>query len=138
MSFKTNCLLSIGFFIILVSIILYQIREDLSSYDPVLHKLKHKCRDVHPIIPKIELYEGNKSYTINKEKIYLCLKDKDGKYYNTNMLVYVFLHEVAHILCDEVGHTEKFARIFDELLEKASKLGVYDFNIPIIDDYCEY
>jgi len=131
-------MLSIAFLIILVLIITYQVRENLSSFDPVLKQIKHKCKDVHPIIPRIELYEGKKSYTINKEKIYLCLKDKNGKYYNTNMLVYVFLHEVAHILCDEIGHTAKFARIFDDLLEEATRLGVYNPNIPIIDDYCEY
>lgn len=138
MNFKTNCFLSSIFIVILVFIITYQIREDLSSFDPVLKHIKYKCRDVHPIIPKIELYEDSKSYTINKEKIYLCLKDKNGKYYNTNMLIYVFLHEVAHILCDEIGHTRKFSDIFDNLLQEATKLGIYDPNIPIVDDYCEY
>lgn len=137
MRLKSSSIFSIFFILILVLIIVYQIREDLTTFDPVLRKVKIRCADVHPIIPKIELYEGNKSYTINKEKIYLCLKDKNGQYYNENMLTYVFLHEVAHILCDEIGHTEKFSRIFDTLLEKATKLGIYDPNIPIIQDYCE-
>ena len=45
----------------------------------------------------------------------MCLKDKNGKYYDDNMLNYVALHELAHVLCDEIGHTDKFYAIFDEL-----------------------
>jgi hypothetical protein len=48
------------------------------------------------------------------------------------MLTYVGLHELAHVLCDEVGHTAKFYQIFDELLDKAHQMGLYDPSIPII------
>ena len=39
-----------------------------------------------------------------KQKVYLCLKDENNEYYNDNMLIYVALHELAHVLCDEIGH----------------------------------
>ena len=54
------------------------------------------------------------------------------------MLLYVLLHEISHVICDEVGHTEKFSEIFDAVLEEATKMKIYDPNIPIINDYCQY
>ena len=46
------------------------------------------------------------------------------------MLVGVAVHELAHAVCDEIGHTPKFWKIYDELLEKATKLGFYNPSIP--------
>jgi hypothetical protein len=90
------------------------------------------------LLSKISLYKGNKSYTINKEKIFLCLKDENDKYYDTNFLVYVFLHELTHTFCPEIGHTKLFEDMFEELLDEAVKEGVYDPSKPLISDYCEY
>jgi hypothetical protein len=67
----------------------------------------------------------------------LCLKDKNGEYYDKNMLIYVLLHEISHSLCDEVGHTKKFNEIFNALLKEAVKKGIYDENKPIIQNYCQ-
>ena len=84
------------------------------------------------------MYKGDKSYTINKEKTFLCLYDKNGDYYPVNQLVYVLLHEISHALnTKDVGHTDNFNKIFDELLDKATQQGVYNPSIPIIQDYCE-
>lgn len=115
-----------------------KIVEHFRQQDPMLHIIKNKLRITFPDIDSVVLLEGEKSYTINKEKVYLCLKDKDGKYYNENMLVYVTLHELSHVRCDEVGHTEKFHKIFEEVLDTATKNGLYNPSIPIIQDYCEY
>ena len=85
---------------------------------------------------EISFYKGNKSYTINKEKVFLCLKDKSGSYYDMNTLIFVTLHEISHSLCDEIGHTSKFNKIFDELLKKAVEMKIYNDKIPIVQDYC--
>jgi hypothetical protein len=66
------------------------------------------------------------------------LKDENNKYYDTNMLVYVLLHEISHSICDEVGHTKKFHLYFHELLKKAIEMKVYNPDIPIIKNYCLY
>lgn len=109
-------------------------------FDRSIHSFKNKLEPLNKrdILKEIKILKGNKSYTINKQKIYLCLKDKDGRYYNDNNLLFVLLHEISHSICDEIGHTEKFYQIFNELLEHASINGVYDTSIPMISDYCDY
>lgn len=91
------------------------------------------------IMSEIKLLEGPKSFTINKKEIYLCLKDRKlgaENYYDYNSLIFVTLHEIAHVLCDELGHTKKFQMIFKELLEHASSLGLYDETKPFVKNYC--
>ena len=90
------------------------------------------------ILNEISLSTGNKSYTLNKENIYLCLKDENNYYYEDNMLKYVLLHEISHSICDEIGHTTKFNEIFKALLDKAVEMKIYDPTIPIIKNYCLY
>ena len=106
---------------------------DKKKYSGLLSNLNNEN-----IMEKISLYKGNKSYTINKEKIFLCLKDENDEYYDTNFLVYVLLHELSQVICDEIGHTQKFEDTFKELLDEAVKKGVYDQSKPIISNYCEY
>jgi len=80
----------------------------------------------------IPIYKSSgTSYTINKSKIYLKLTDRNGEYYSNNTLIYVLLHEISHMLCDDIGHTENFHIIFRDLLLEAEKVGIYDPYIPI-------
>ena len=122
----------------LIVYLIYRQIEDYSSPVDLIETLRTRLDVVHPGIRDIPIKKGEKSYTINKQKIYLCLTDKDGKYYDENMLTYVLLHEFAHVLCDEQHHTDKFYRIFDDLLDRATAAGVYDPSKPIVKDYCEY
>lgn len=143
---------------IIVGVVLWlsvtQIREQHLKNDPMLYKVREKIDPLFSnglsftgdleylndrnVLSEVEFFWGDKSYTINKEKIYLCLVDEKGDYYDLNTLVYVVLHELSHVLCDEIGHTEKFHYIFKELLQQADKAGVYDPSVPIIANYCMY
>lgn len=132
-------------FIVFVSIIILlflmytQVEEYYSQLDPKLNHIKALLCKVHPAAKDLELYEGEKSYSINKEKIYLCLKDKDKSYYNMNTLIYVALHELAHCINKkDVGHTPEFHNTFNALLARATTIGIYNPNIKIPTDYCEY
>ena len=113
------------------------IKEHHLQDDPMLFKLKEIIEPLHPDLKNLKLYKGNKSYTINKDKIYLCLEDENNEYYPTNFLIYVLLHEISHYLNkDDIGHTEKFHKIFEDLIEKANNMGIYNSSIPPIDNYC--
>ena len=144
LSYCISIILGTILFILLAFKILYEIQDNYENQmedDDVL-ALVEQVRNVDPsvnkVVDRLKFFEGRKSYTINKTYVHICKKDKNGKLYARNQLVLVLLHEIAHALCDEVGHTDKFNRILDDLLEKASKKGVYDPSIPNIPDYCEY
>ena len=104
--------------------------------DPLLRELREQLSVLDDRLRDVQIYEGNKSYTVNKKRVYICLKDKNGRYYNRNMLVYVICHEYAHLLCDENHHTDKFYDIFQDLLERAAKRGLYNPSIVPLENYC--
>lgn len=149
---KLAVLVGLVLIVSVVLIISKQVKEHYLQDDPVLKDLDAKFRgffnkkkhwdypldslNARNVMDEIDLYRGNKSYTINKQKVYLCLKDQNKQYYNQNMLTYVLAHEIAHVLNNEVGHTEKFNTIFDALLSKMSQEGVYDPSKRIDDQYC--
>lgn len=89
-------------------------------------------------IDETPIFEDKQSYTINKDKIFLCLYDKNKRYYSNNMLIYVLLHEFSHKLCKSVGHTDEFHRIFKQVLDDAVKRGIYNPNEPIDENYCKH
>lgn len=124
---------------IVIYLIVSQVREGHLAKDPMLHQLKATVAPLHPKIKDLKFYKGKRSYTINKEKIYLCLYDENGNYYPINDLLHVTIHEVAHALNQkDVGHTEEFHKIFEDLLEKAAALGIYDPNEPMTPNYCQH
>lgn len=90
------------------------------------------------IMEEINLYKGTKSYTINKQEVYLCLKDENGEYYNLNMLIYVLAHELAHVICNNIGHTPEFHAIFEDLLVELTDSNIYDPSQNIDPEYCKY
>ena len=128
--------LLILFILFLGYVIFSRVMEYYSQLDPMLRHIQEKLDPLDPKVKTLKFYEGNKSYTINKKKVYLCLRDENNEYYSENMLTYVAIHELAHVLCDEIGHTEKFHRIFKQLLYKAQRMEIYDASQPIIRNYC--
>lgn len=121
-----------------VIVITNRIYEKYLEDDPMLVELRQELRPVFPEIDSVVLLKGEKSYTMNKKYVHLCLKDETHKYYPKNMLKYVAIHEIAHAKSKSVGHTPEFHRVFDALLKRAIDAKVYDDKIPIIKNYCEY
>ena len=68
------------------------------------------------------------AYSVNKgEELSICLRNAtDNKFINNNLIIFVSIHELAHVMTDEVGHTEKFWDNMKYLLEEASKQGIYN------------
>lgn len=113
-------------------------KEKYQQRDPILYEIRENLMLLSPKAKYLKFYQDDKSYTINKQKVYLCLKDDKNEYYPMNMLMYVAIHELGHVLCDEIGHTPKFQSIFSDLLLRATELGIYDPDIPVIHNYCGY
>jgi len=79
------------------------------------------------------------SYSVNKgAKIVFCLRGKNDQLMDINTMMFVAIHELAHVGTKSVGHTDEFWENMKWLLEKAIKYGLYvkqDFkNNPV--DYC--
>jgi len=81
------------------------------------------------------------SYSVNKgQKIVFCLraKSKDETLVEENVIMFVAIHELSHIMTKSVGHTEEFWNNFRILLRVAIELKLYknhDYgNAPV--DYC--
>jgi hypothetical protein len=65
---------------------------------------------------------------VNKgEKIVFCLRARDQtqKLEDINMLMFVAIHELAHICTTSVGHTDEFWTNMRFLFEEAINIGVY-------------
>ena len=143
---------------VLVYLLIYgivtQIRENLVLQDdPKLGQLKDKLKPLfarkdftgvleplnkRDLLNEIGLYKGDKSYTINKSKTFMCLYDENGHYYNENILLYVLIHEYCHSINITIGHDENFNNIFDALLAEAIKMNIYNPSIPVPQNYCTY
>jgi hypothetical protein len=107
--------------------------------DPIIERIKIDLIRVHPKAASLNYWASDSSFTEDKRDMYLCLKDEKGQYYPYNMLMYVALHELAHAISKSVdeNHTGKeFNENFDKLLAKASELGIYDPDAPLVMNYC--
>jgi hypothetical protein len=78
------------------------------------------------------------SFTLNKGTfVALCVKN-NKEIHDTNTLMYVLLHELAHVGSESNGHTQEFAKFFKFLVGTAIKLDLYryiDYNSAPVN-YC--
>jgi hypothetical protein len=81
------------------------------------------------------------SYSINKgEKIVFCLRSRDEEenMVKKNVMMFVALHELSHLMTKSVGHKPEFWNNFKILLKIAINLNIYkhiDFNRKPVE-YC--
>ena len=71
------------------------------------------------------------SYTVNKgDKVYMCLRQRNAReeLVQENILVFVALHEMAHIGTESLGHTPEFWNHFAWLLKQAEHVQIYEYT----------
>lgn len=82
---------------------------------------------------------GYTSYSVNKgERIILCIRQVDRSFVEKNVVLYVAIHELAHLMTHEIGHTQLFWKNFRWLLEEAISIKIYtkvDYSEQP-EDYC--
>lgn len=126
---------------------LAKIRANLVKLVEHLKKLKRN--DVRILIERFNpnsIQEGTAdkkqtSVTIEKgEQILFCLRSRktktNNRIHNLDMLMYVALHEMAHIMSISLDHTEEFIDNFAFLLKESAKIGIY--NPSFLDGDKEY
>jgi len=80
-----------------------------------------------------KISEGGKdknytTYTLNKgEKIVFCLRARDetDRLHDLNLMEFVAIHELAHIMTLSTGHTPEFQKNFTFILKEAVDFGLY-------------
>lgn len=102
-------------------------KKNLSMYNP--SKLSENILEI------------DTAYTVNKGQIMLfCLDDRKDKYklHDINTMMYVAVHELAHIGCKSIGHTDEFKAVFKSLLKYAviHKLYTYIDYSKHKETYC--
>ncbi len=66
------------------------------------------------------------SYTLDKKEVALCLRqNQNGSLYDVNTLMYVVVHEYAHVMSEGLGHDVEFINNFAVLLRIAIALKQY-------------
>lgn len=75
------------------------------------------------------------SYSVNKgEEIVLCLRSRvTHDIHDINILMYVAVHELAHVICPEIGHTRLYNIIFQYILYVATIHDLYRY-----ENYTQY
>ena len=113
------------------------IRKNL---DTIVNTLTEKYKDKPRIIRLKENYNPEKisesipntdytSYSVNKgEQIVFCLrsKDKQEKLTDINTIMFVAIHELAHVMTKSIGHKQEFWDNFKFLLANAKESGIHE------------
>jgi hypothetical protein len=72
------------------------------------------------------------SSTVNKgESIHMCLRQRDGtdeSLVDENVMMFVALHEFAHVCTETVGHDSSFWLNFGWLLKEAEAMNLYRYT----------
>jgi predicted metal-dependent hydrolase len=107
---------------------LLQLKKHMLDEYPHDKDVKRIDRNFNPD----KISEGNDdnsytSYSVNKgEQIVFCIRSRENNALeDENTLTYVAIHELAHLMTAEIGHTDTFWKNFRRLLEQAVNIGLY-------------
>lgn len=98
------------------------------SHLPCVKRLGEKYKDEAARIMESTPDSKHTSYSVNKgEKIYFCLRQRSTQeeLVEQNVMMFVSLHELSHIMTESIGHTPEFWHTFAFVLREAQKIGVY-------------
>lgn len=114
--------------------------------DPIMNDYIAKIKNIllnisDGILTDIDIRAGSESATFEKKTIYLCLKDPNtGEFYNFQILLYVAIHELAHLMSTSFSstvHNDEFKQNFNILLKKAVQRGFLHGDVKIPLNYCK-
>lgn len=100
--------------------------DTASSADPRVNVLVQRFRPEN--ICENDISASSTSYSENKgDRIVICLRDKSPPHslVDINTIMFVVLHEMAHLMTTTVGHTPEFWSNFRRILHDASSIQIY-------------
>ena len=90
-------------------------------------RLKNNLKDTK--YEESSFNDDTSSFTINKgELMSICVRHQDDrkKFHNMNTMMFVVLHELAHVMSVSIGHGKEFMDNFRFLLKESKKYKVYN------------
>lgn len=119
---------------------LFQEKENYKEYKEYIILLNENFTESRTTIYENTPDSNLTSYSVNKgEELAFCLKSKKtGNFHDINLIMYVALHEMAHMACPEIGHGDLFKKIFKFITEIAILINLYvkeDYNEQPVE-YC--
>ena len=97
-----------------------------SPYKEQIERLNDKINST--LFSENDPHSSYTSYSVNKgDEIVFCLKSKKtNEYHDMNLMMYVAIHELAHVANKEYGHGESFKMIFAFLASAALEANIYN------------
>ena len=113
--------------------------DKFPNYKPYIKQLESNLSETRTVVYETDPESNLTSYSVNKgEELSFCLKSKKtDSLHDVNLLMYVAIHEMAHIACPEIGHGNLFKKIFKKLAAEAINIGIYD-KVNFSDNPVEY
>lgn len=109
--------------------------EELTKYVGKVRPRDRRSKNVRKRFRQENVMEGNPhnnenstSFTYGKgELTVFCLRHKDNytDFHDMNTLLFVAIHELAHMASDSYGHNKEFKKNFRWLLKHAVDAGIY-------------
>ena len=98
------------------------------AQDPAV--LRFVSRFTPDVFVENDMQSPDTSYSENKgQKIVVCLRDKTNPpqypLVDQNTVMFVMLHEMAHLMTETVGHTQEFWNNFKRILQDAIQIGIW-------------
>lgn len=133
--------------VVLIAVLWLVVRR--SAPDPVesrmIEILKDNVRQMGIMsedrLNALDVGVARESYTYAKKHVKLCMKNKSGYYQDRKVLLYVFLHELAHLnthsYTEGTEHTDEFKAVFKGYINRAISLGLLPENFSVPTDYCK-
>jgi hypothetical protein len=105
----------------------YKSEPALAADPPVARFLSRYSSDV---FVENDMASSDTSYSENKgQKIVVCLRDKTKApqypLIDENTIMFVMLHEMAHLMTETIGHTSEFWNNFKRILQDGIQIGIY-------------
>lgn len=75
--------------------------------------------------------ENSAAYTVNKgDQMRICVRDEksDNLFENENDMMFVMLHELAHLMSKSYGHNLEFKKNFAYITKVAVNMGLYHYT----------
>ena len=126
-SITANIIAKIKYNITIITDFLKKNIEKYPKKEYAINNLYNRTKNIDIIERPDDSDEYITSYTLNKgEQMVICLRSKLLKdIHDFNIILYVVLHELAHIASNNIGHDEEFKSNFIFILKIAIELKLY-------------